>query len=62
MPFQDQRQAEARADLAAGPWRIGRPAFVDADIAFHAAVVAAAHNPVLSDPFANPHSSGPAAE
>ncbi|MFJ6708488.1 MULTISPECIES: FadR/GntR family transcriptional regulator [unclassified Streptomyces] len=28
------------------------PAFVDADIAFHAAVVAAAHNPVLADLFA----------
>ncbi|MEV5847812.1 FadR/GntR family transcriptional regulator [Streptomyces sp. NPDC048179] len=27
------------------------PAFVDADIAFHAAVVAAAHNPVLADLF-----------
>jgi DNA-binding FadR family transcriptional regulator len=26
-------------------------AFVDADIAFHAAVVAAAHNPVLTDLF-----------
>ncbi|NEY34653.1 FCD domain-containing protein [Streptomyces sp. PRKS01-65] len=30
----------------------GDAAFVDADIAFHAAVVAAAHNPVLADLFA----------
>ncbi|WP_405641839.1 FadR/GntR family transcriptional regulator [Streptomyces uncialis] len=29
----------------------GDPAFVDADIALHAAVVAAAHNPVLTDLF-----------
>ncbi|WP_046730703.1 FadR/GntR family transcriptional regulator [Streptomyces humi] len=36
------RRAAAQADDAA---------FVDADIAFHAAVVAAAHNPVLTDLF-----------
>jgi DNA-binding GntR family transcriptional regulator len=36
------RRAAASADDAA---------FVDADIAFHAAVVAAAHNPVLADLF-----------
>ncbi|RMB84309.1 FadR/GntR family transcriptional regulator [Streptomyces shenzhenensis] len=39
----DGRRAAAAADDRA---------FVDADIAFHAAVVAAAHNPVLADLFA----------
>ncbi|MFE0104750.1 FadR/GntR family transcriptional regulator [Streptomyces sp. NPDC059009] len=39
---------EGRRAASAGP----DPAFVDADIALHAAVVAAAHNPVLADLFA----------
>lgn len=43
-----ERALEGRR-LASGG---GDPAFVDADIAFHAAVVAAAHNPVLDDLFA----------
>ncbi|WP_214327057.1 FadR/GntR family transcriptional regulator [Nonomuraea sediminis] len=45
-----------RRDLAprpGGPWTTSSGvAFVDADVALHAAVVAAAHNPVLTDLFA----------
>jgi DNA-binding FadR family transcriptional regulator len=41
--------AALAARAAAAPR--GGPAFIDADIALHAAVVAAAHNPVLTDLF-----------
>ncbi|NDU73489.1 FCD domain-containing protein [Actinomadura sp. DSM 109109] len=45
------RALAARDTALAGPGP-GVEAFIDADIALHAAVVAAAHNPVLSDLFA----------
>ncbi|KMS80118.1 GntR family transcriptional regulator [Streptomyces leeuwenhoekii] len=50
----DEDIAALRAALAGrrAASAAGDTAFVDADIAFHAAVVAAAHNPVLADLFA----------
>ncbi|MFF1731118.1 FadR/GntR family transcriptional regulator [Streptomyces sp. NPDC058247] len=49
---EDVAAMRAALDARRATAREGGAAFVDADIALHAAVVAAAHNPVLTDLFA----------